>query len=126
MSNTTLGIDVGKFELAIALRKDGKFTDKLVENNSKGFQKILKFLEKNAPEAEVYLEATGRYDEKVTDFLPRRGFDVKVTNPTQIRDFARTKLSRHKRENYRRVWINFRRKNLHANQRQRPRVEGIV
>ena len=33
MSNTTLGIDVGKYELAVALRKDGKFTDKLVENN---------------------------------------------------------------------------------------------
>ena len=54
MSNATLGIDVGKYELAVALQKDGKFTDKLVENNLKGFQKILKFLEKNAPEAEVY------------------------------------------------------------------------
>ena len=96
MSNITLGIDVGKYELAIALRKDGKFTDKLVENNPKGFQKILKFLEKNAPEAEIYLEATGRYDEKVTDFLSEQGFDVKVINPTQIRDFARTKLTRHK------------------------------
>jgi hypothetical protein len=28
MSNITLGIDVGKFELAVALRKDGKFIDK--------------------------------------------------------------------------------------------------
>ena len=126
MSNVTLGIDVGKFELAVALRKDGKFTDKLVENNPEGFQKILKFLKNNAPEAEIYLEATGRYDEKVTDFLSDEGFDVKVINPTQIRDFARTKLSRHKRENYRRVWINFRRKNLHKNQRQRQGVEGIV
>jgi len=96
MSNITLGIDVGKFELAVALRKDGKFIDKLVENNSKGFQKILKFLKNNAPEAEIYLEATGRYDEKVTDFLSDKGFDVKVINPTQIRDFARTKLARHK------------------------------
>ncbi len=96
MSNITLGIDVGKFELAVALRKGGKFTDKLVENNPKGFQKILKFLRTNAPEAEVYLEATGRYDEKVTDFLSDKGFDVKVINPTQIRDFARTKLARHK------------------------------
>jgi transposase len=78
------------------LRKDGKFTDKLVENNPKGFQKILKFLQNNAPEAEVYLEATGRYDEKVTDFLSSQGFDVRVINPTQIRDFAITKLARHK------------------------------
>ena len=96
MSNITLGIDVGKFELAMALLKDRKFFDKLVENNSKGFQKILKFLKNNAPEAEVYLEATGRYYEKVTDFLSSQGFDVKVINPTQIRDFERTKLARHK------------------------------
>ncbi len=96
MSNTTLGIDVGKFELAIALRKDGKFTDKLVENNSKGFQKILKFLEKNAPEAEVYLEATGRYGESITNFLFAHGFDVKVVNPLKIKAFSQLKMSRQK------------------------------
>ena len=96
MSKAILGIDVGKFELAVALRKDGKFVDKLVENNLKGFQKILKFLKNNAPEAEAYLESTGRYGEAVTEFLSSRGFDVKVINPTQIRDFARVKLTRHK------------------------------
>ena len=56
----------------------------------------MKFLQNQAPTAEVYLEATGRYYEKVTDFLSSQRFDVKVINPTQIRDFARTKLARHK------------------------------
>lgn len=96
MSKAILGIDVGKLELAVAFRKDGKFIDKSVENNQKGFQQILKFLKNNAPESEVYLEATGRYGEEVTDFLSDRGLDVKVINPAQIRDFARVKLTRHK------------------------------
>jgi len=96
MSNTTLGIDVGKHELALALLKDGKFVDKLVENNQKGFRQILKFLQNNAPEAEVYLEATGRYGETVTEFLFSQEFDVKVLNPSQIRAFAQAKLARHK------------------------------
>lgn len=96
MSNTTLGIDVGKYELAVALLKNGKFTNKVVENNLKGFQKILKFLKNETPKAEVYLEATGRYGEEVTDFLSNKGLEVKVINPVQIRNFARAKLSRHK------------------------------
>ena len=96
MSNTTLGIDVGKHELALALLKDGKFVDKLVENNLKGFEQILKFLENKAPKAEIYLEATGRYGEAVTDFLFSQEFAVKVLNPSQIRAFAQAKLARHK------------------------------
>jgi len=96
MSNTTLGIDVGKSELALALLKNGKFIDKLVENNLKGFEQILKFQQNNAPESEAYLAATGRYGEAVTDFLSSRKFDVKVLNPSQIRAFAQAKLARHK------------------------------
>jgi len=96
MSKAILGIDVGKSDLTLAWLKDRKFTDKLVENNLKGFQKILKFSKETASKVEVYLEATGRYGEEVTDFLSSKGFDVKVINPTQIRDFARVKLTRHK------------------------------
>ena len=96
MSKAILGIDIGKYELSVALLKDGKFIDKSVENNSKGFKQILKFSKKTASKVEVYLEATGRYGEEVTDFLSSKGFDVKVINPTQIRDFARAKLARHK------------------------------
>jgi transposase len=73
------------------LLKDGKFVDKLVENNLKGFEQILKFLQNNAPEAEVYLEATGRYGEAVTDFLSSRKFDVKL--------LIRLKLARLRRQN---------------------------
>ncbi len=96
MSKPILGIDVGKYELAVVLLKNGKFSDKLVENNSKGFKQILKFSKETASKVEVYLESTGRYGEEVTDFLSSKGFDVKVINPTQIRDFARVKLTRHK------------------------------
>lgn len=96
MSKPILGIDVGKNDLALAWLKEGKFIDKVVENNSKGFKQILKFSKETASKVEVYLEATGRYGEEVTDFLSSKGFDVKVINPTQIRDFARVKLTRHK------------------------------
>lgn len=47
---------------------------------------------------EVYLEATGKYGDEVTDFLYSRGYKVAVINPLQINSFAKAKLSRHKND----------------------------
>ena len=96
MSKIILGIDVGKRELAVTCLKDGKFTDKSVENNLNGFKKIVNFVKAKHSEVEVYLESTGRYGESVTDFLSDEGFVVKVINPAQISAFAKAKLARHK------------------------------
>ena len=96
MSNVTLGIDVGKRELSLALLVDQKFLCKTVNNNIEGFKKIIKFVKSKAETAEVYLEATGRYGESVTDFLYSNGFDVKVINPLKIKAFSQLKMSRQK------------------------------
>lgn len=96
MSNVTLGIDVGKRELSLALLVDQKFLCKTVANNFEGFKKIIKFVKSKAETAEVYLEATGRYGESITDFLFAHGFDVKVVNPLKIKAFSQLKMSRQK------------------------------
>lgn len=96
MSKVVLGIDVSKKELSLALMVEEKISYKTVENSIKGFQQIVTFVKKVAVSCEVYLEATGRYGEAVTDFLYINGFDVKVINPLQINAFAKVTLSRHK------------------------------
>jgi transposase len=96
MSKIVLGIDISKKELSLALLKNEKFSYKTVGNSAKGFQDIIDFVKKFADSCEVYLEATGRYGEAVTDFLYANGFDVKVINPSQINALAKVKLSRHK------------------------------
>jgi transposase len=42
------------------------------------------------------MEATGRYGEKVADYLYECGHDVHVINPACIKAFTKSKLSRHK------------------------------
>src|SRR3989338_6680871 len=58
-----LGIDVAKAKLDCALRLlDGKFKNKVVENNPKGFKTLTEWLEKHgATTAHVCMEATGVY-----------------------------------------------------------------
>ncbi len=96
MSKLILGIDVGKRELSLALLANQKFSYKTVSNNIEGFQKIVQFVRTKGDTAEVYLEATGRYGEAVTDFLFLRGFDVKVVNPIRIKAFSCLQMSRQK------------------------------
>lgn len=96
MSNIVLGINVSKKELNLVLLIGEKPFYKTGSNDLKGFKCIIYFVKKFVNSSEVYLEATGRYGEAVTDFLHVNGFDVKVINPMQISAFSKLKLSRNK------------------------------
>jgi len=97
MSNTTLGIDISKLELSVALLKDKKSIKAKFTNDNSGFKKLYKWLCKNNAESiKVCMEATGHYCFGVSDFLYNKGYEVYVMNPFCIKSFANGQLSRNK------------------------------
>ena len=98
MQKFHLGIDVAKAKLDCALRlADGKFRNKIVENNLKGFQVLIEWLEKQgATTVHVCMEATGVYWEAVAEYLADQGMTVSVVNPAQIKAFAGSRMVRTK------------------------------
>jgi transposase len=97
MSKMVLGIDISKLELSVCLLFCGKAKHNSFSNDKPGHISLNKWLlSYNLDNVEVYLEATGKYGDEVTDFLYSCGYVVKVINPLQINSFAKAMLSRHK------------------------------
>lgn len=101
MQNFNLGIDVAKAKLDCTLRMpDGKFRDKVVENNLNGFKALCLWLNKQTTNSmsdiHVCMEATGIYWEGVAEYLAAQAMAVSVLNPVQIKAFAASKLVRTK------------------------------
>lgn len=92
----TLGIDVAKAKLGVALRlPDGKMRSKVIKNTPQGFETLIIWLAKhNVAELHVCMEATGTYWEAVAEFLADAGFIVSVINPAQIKAFGAAGLVR--------------------------------
>jgi transposase len=81
-----IGIDVSKKLLDICVLPSGN-TQK-VENNQKGFERLIKRLE-DFKGALVVLEASGGLQGPACAALYEAGFQVAVVNPRQVRDFAK-------------------------------------
>ena len=98
MQSFHLGIDVAKAKLDCALRlADGKFRNKTVENNSKGFNVLTEWLVKQgATTVHVCMEATGVYWEGVAEYFATQGMAVSVVNPAQIKAFGASQMVRTK------------------------------
>ena len=93
-----LGIDVAKAKLDCALRlANGKFRNKVVENNPAGFKALHQWLQQHdAAMAPVCMEATGVYWEDVAEHLANEGMTVSVINPAQIKAFGASRMVRTK------------------------------
>jgi transposase len=94
-----VGVDVAKatFDVAVGLAKPGKFqTRAKVANQDEGFQALMAWLDKHAPEAAVCMEATGIYHEALAIFLVQQGKTVYVANPAQVKYFGKSQLTRTK------------------------------
>lgn len=97
MSNTTLGIDVSKLELSVALLEANKPTKAKFSNDIAGFKKLDKWLnKKQIGKIKICMEATGYYSHKVSEFFYTQGYPVYVVNPFCIKSFASGKLARNK------------------------------
>jgi transposase len=88
MSSTpvTIGIDVAKAQLDIAVRPTGEQWQ--VPNDEAGIAALVARLQPLAPTL-IVLEASGGWETLVASTLAEAGLPVAVVNPRQVRDFAR-------------------------------------
>lgn len=88
MSSTpvTIGIDVAKAQLDIAVRPTGERWR--VPNDEAGIAALVVRLQPLAPQV-IVLEASGGWETLVASTLAEAGLPVAVVNPRQVRDFAR-------------------------------------
>lgn len=86
MDTITVGIDVAKDRLDVALHPTGEAF--AVERSAAGLELLLDRIRPRAPSL-VALEATGGFETVVAATLTAAGLPVVVVNPAQIRAFAR-------------------------------------
>ena len=86
MSEISIGIDVSKEGLDVAVRPTGEAWSE--QNNKAGIKALTLKIKKLSPQR-VVLEATGGYEYELALRLGKAGLPVAVVNPRQVRDFAR-------------------------------------
>ena len=86
VSLISVGIDVSKAQLDVAIRPSGE--KQSFANDKVGIKALVKWLAKIAPTL-IVLEATGGYERQVTRALVSADLPVVVVNPRQVRDFAK-------------------------------------
>jgi transposase len=86
MEKVTVGIDVSKDRLDVAVRPSGEVF--VVERNAPGLDALVERLRRLAPHL-VALEATGGFETVVAAALSAAGLPLVVVNPAQVRCFAK-------------------------------------
>ncbi len=86
MENITVGIDVAKDRLDVAVRPSGEIF--MAERTAAGIEHLIARLLQLAPKI-VALEATGGYETIAAAAFASAGLPVVVVNPAQIRAFAK-------------------------------------
>lgn len=86
MENITVGIDVAKDRLDVAVRPGGEIF--MAERTAAGIEHLIARLLKLAPNV-IALEATGGYETIAAAAFASAGLPVVVVNPAQIRAFAK-------------------------------------
>jgi transposase len=84
MDNISVGIDVSKDRLDVAVRPSGEVL--VVERNAAGLERLAAWLKERVPRI-VALEATGGFETVAAASLASAGLSVAVVNPAQIRAF---------------------------------------
>lgn len=82
----TVGIDVSKACLDLAATAPCKL--KQVPNTAKGIDRLVKELQRLAPDLIVF-EASGGYERPLAAALQEAGLTLHIANPRQVRDFAK-------------------------------------
>ncbi|HEK3745029.1 TPA: transposase [Pseudomonas aeruginosa] len=85
-NGVTVGIDVSKNTLDVAIGRDGAAA--VFDNNDEGHAALVAALRRQ-PISLVVMEATGHYQFACACALQTAGFRVAVINPRQARDFAK-------------------------------------
>lgn len=93
-----LGIDISKSKFDVALLlDDSKLHHRVFLNSPAGFQQLSAWLSKRkVNRVHACMEATGTYSEALALYLLGTGHTVSVVNPTIIKAFANTEMTRTK------------------------------
>lgn len=96
-SPVVLGIDVSKATFDVALLDNRQCKHKRFTNQPAGFMALRAWVAKRTPEPiHACMEATGTYGQALAEFLYEQSMGVSVVNPTRIKGFAQSELSRTK------------------------------
>lgn len=99
MNTPTVGLDVSKRKLDVALLADGKLKNKVVANTIVGFNELLVWLGKQKVELNALhacMESTGAYSDPVAHFLFDHGVKISLVNPNCIKSFGHSENIRNK------------------------------
>lgn len=97
MFSITLGIDISKDKVDVALYQEDRYRNGTFSNDDDGYRRLSKWLKKQkAKEAAVCIEATGRYGDSIAHYLYERGHRVSVVNPARIKAYGSSLLKRNK------------------------------
>ncbi len=95
--DAVLGIDVGKADFHCALLIDGRSRSNSFPNSKSGFGRLAAWLQnRNVEKVHACLESTGGWSEELGAYLHERGHAVSIVNPTAIKGFGQSELSRTK------------------------------
>ncbi len=96
----SLGIDVGKTALELALRNGEETVAKTtVANDSDGHEQLLRWLQEQGAGPEktgVCMEASGDFEKAIAQRLYEEDYRVSVVNPRRIKGYASSQLQRTK------------------------------
>lgn len=91
-----IGIDVSKDELVVCQGRIDEdfsielFAHKIFPNTPKGFESLVRWVEKGGPAGRFVMEATGVYFESLAYYLSENGYKVSVILPNKISNYFRT------------------------------------
>jgi transposase len=92
-----LGIDISKGSFDVFLIQGEKQQHRSFPNQAEGFELLSNWLQEcGITKVHACMESTGRYGEELAQYLFEKGHQVSVVNPSRIRDYARSKLTRNK------------------------------
>lgn len=97
----TVGIDVSKKKLDVALLQEGKVKSKVLMNSPAGYRELGVWLERQhvvLGEVHACMESTGIYSEPVALGLQDLGLQVSLVNPACIKGFAQSENIRNKND----------------------------
>ena len=97
MQKIILGADISKKHFDVSLFVNNKHKNKKFTNNKPGFKLLKSWVaEYDINKIHVCLESTGFYGEDLAESLYKDCYKVSIVNPSCIKSYARSKLSRHK------------------------------
>ena len=97
MCQVTLGIDVSRDKLDVALLRVEKVRFHQFANSTSGYALLVEWLRSSGTQSvHACLEATGQYGDGVATYLFQQGYQVSVVNPARIKAYGASKLRRYK------------------------------